>query len=158
MQKQGKYFSRQIPNNFYLICSFSTTWLILVFVIWWAIKYTCVSHALKICSICIFFVTADNWIRDLPVIIASESIRYLWNNFNWCFSLGTVHSIYVYFFLLSWLLNTLQIYSCEQPSLIKNCQSLLWDVSWHFSVFFSSEAFVTTDNETLKWRKWRQCR
>lgn len=31
---------------------------------------------LKMCSICIYFVTADNWIRILLVILASKSLRY----------------------------------------------------------------------------------
>lgn len=119
------------------------------FVIWWAIKFSFVSDALKTCSMYIYFVTADNWIRVLPVILASKSL--------WYRSICIYEIIYVsdvfplcHGFCIP--------YSCEQPSLIKNYfeQSQLWDVSWHFSIFLSSEALIATDNETLKWRYYRE--
>lgn len=83
---------------------------------------------------------------------------HLWNNFNWCFLLGIVQNMYVCFppsVMSSAYLTTLLLWAAFINKELF-WQSRLGDVSWHFSIFLSSEALIATDNETLKWRHYRE--
>lgn len=115
----------------------------MAFVISWAIKFGFVSDALKMCSICVYFVTADNWIRVLPVIFAFKSLWYrsiciyemiLIGVSNWkCSQYG---GVCLCFLLLFWHLNTLQLYLCEQLSFIKNSLTVCSEILLTFFSIF----------------------
>ena len=109
----------------------------------------------------IYFVTTDNWIKVLSVILASKSSWYRCICIYEIILVGvSVLEVFrVYMCVFSFCTGFWIPYSFLWAAFINKeffWQSPLWDVSWHFTRFFSGKALVAAADEMLKWRQRRE--